>query len=321
MSALTEFGLIRRYFSRPTDQAVLGVGDDAALLQPSPGCWLAVSTDTLVAGVHFFADAEPEALGWKALAVNLSDMAAMGADPRWVTLALTLPVLSDDWLAAFAAGWYACAGAFGASLVGGDTTRGPLSIGVTVLGEVPVGQALRRDGAQVGDEIWVSGTLGDAALALAARQGRLQLDLADEAALAGRLDKPQPRVALGKALRGLAHSAIDLSDGLLADLGHVAERSGVAAVLDSGTLPLSDAARRQRGYSGLIDCVLAGGDDYELCFTAAPSAAAEIVRQAAALGVAVCRIGRIEAGNGVQVHDAAGRPMNTGRTGYDHFAA
>jgi len=251
----SEFEIIARYFSRPARGAVLGVGDDAAILAPSAGMQLAVSTDLLLEGRHFASGADPRRLGHKSLAVNLSDMAAMGASPRWATLALALPEADERWLSAFADGFYALAERFGVDLVGGDTTRGPLALCVTILGEVPAGQALRRDGARPGDDIWVSGELGGAAYALSDPR---------DAGAAKRLHEPDPRVALGEHLRGIATSAIDVSDGLAQDLGHILERSGVGATLEYARLPkhrIADPALEQR-------CVLAGGDDYELLFTA-----------------------------------------------------
>ncbi|HUW27365.1 MAG TPA: thiamine-phosphate kinase [Sulfuriferula sp.] len=317
----SEFELIQRHFSRATPGAVLGVGDDCALLQPSAGMQLAVSTDTLVADVHFFADADPQQLGWKSLAVNLSDLAAMGATPRWATLALTLPEVDDDWLAAFATGLYRCADRFGVSLVGGDTTRGALSLTLTVIGEVPPNQALRRDGAQAGDDIWVSGTLGDAALALAVLQGRVNLTDADLATLAVRLHAPTPRVELGLALRGLAHSAIDVSDGLLADLGHILTRSGVGAVVEYAHLPLGEILHDYAAHPAFDDCVLSGGDDYELCFTAPAAHRQALGEIAARLDVRLTVIGSIRAEPGLTVRDAQGQALDMRHTGYDHFAA
>lgn len=317
----SEFELIQRHFSRATPDAVLGVGDDCALLQPASGMQLAVSTDTLVADVHFFADADPQQLGWKSLAVNLSDLAAMGATPRWATLALTLPEVDDDWLAAFATGLYRCADQFGVSLVGGDTTRGALSLTLTIIGEVPPNQALRRDGAQAGDEIWVSGTLGDAALALAALHGRVNLTDADLATLAARLHTPTPRVELGLALRGLAHSAIDVSDGLLADLGHILTRSGVGAVVEYAHLPLGEILHDYAAHPAFDDCVLSGGDDYELCFTAPVAHRQALSEIAARLGVRLTAIGSIRAEPGLIVRDAQGQALDMRHTGYDHFAA
>jgi thiamine-monophosphate kinase len=282
---------------------------------------LAVSTDTLVVDTHFFADADPAKLGWKCLAVNLSDLAAMGATPRWATLALTLPDVDSDWLAAFADGLYRCADEYGIALVGGDTTRGPLSIGLTVLGEVPPGLALRRDGAQPGDAVWVSGALGDAALALAALQGRVNLNDADFIQLATRLHTPAPRVALGLALRGVAHSAIDVSDGLLADLGHILQRSKVGAALDYTRLPLGEIVHDFAAHPAFDGCVLAGGDDYELCFTAPVEAHDAILTIGQQLNLRLSRIGTICAKPGLTLRGAQGEVLATPDTGYDHFAA
>src|SRR5690349_13537469 len=227
-----EFELIARYFDRPVRRSPLGIGDDCALLQPGPGLQLAVSTDLLVEGRHFLSTVDPRRLGHKALAVNLSDLAACGAQPLAFTLAIALPQVDEAWLAAFAQGLFALADAHQCELVGGDTTRGPLAIDITVFGEVPAGQALLRSGAQAGDDLWVSGTLGDARLALEAFRGTVSLpqDVFEAARL--RLEQPQPRVALGLALRGLASAAIDVSDGLLGDLGHVLERSRVGATIE-----------------------------------------------------------------------------------------
>lgn len=315
---MSEFDLIAKYFTRPAPSAQLGVGDDAALLSVSPGMELAVSSDMLVAGTHFFPDADPFLLGWKTLAVNLSDLAAMGAQPRWATLALSLPAVDEPWLQRFSAGFFALAGEYGVALVGGDTTRGPLNLCVTILGEVPPGQALRRDGAQAGDDIWVSGTPGHAALGLAHLQGEVTLAGGLREVCLAALHQPQPRVTLGLALRGLAHSAIDVSDGLLADLGHILECSGVGAELEWALLPqlpegiAPDMARH---------CLLAGGDDYELCFTAPEARRAEIEALASRLGLALTRIGRIVQGTACIVLDAAGNAVPVVESGYDHFAA
>ncbi len=316
----SEFNLIQQYFSRPTPDVVLGVGDDCALLQPSPDMQLAVSTDSLVAGVHFFADADPALLGWKSLAVNLSDLAAMGATPRWCTLAISLPEVDEDWLARYADGLYRCADAYQIRLVGGDTTRGVLSLTLTVIGEVPAQQALRRDGAQVGEAIWVSGTLGDAAFALAAIEGKLQLSDVDMASLTQRLHAPIPRVALGLALRQIAHSAIDISDGLLADLAHILDRSQVGAVLHYAALPTSEIVGDLAAHPAYDRCVLAGGDDYELCFTAPVARTAVISALGEQLGVRLTKIGEITADAGMQLLDADAQPMQLAVTGYDHFA-
>lgn len=303
----SEFDIIQRYFSRPARHTLLGVGDDAALLRPDAGAELAVSTDLLLEGRHFARGAEPRLLGHKALAVNLSDMAAMGAAPRWATLALALPAANEDWIAAFADGFYALAERYEVDLVGGDTTRGPLSVCVTILGEVPAGLALMRGGARPGDDIWVSGELGAAAYAL---------HDAGNAAAARRLHQPEPRVELGERLRGIAHAAIDVSDGFAQDLGHILERSGVGAVVHYALLPkfaCGDAGLQQR-------CVLAGGDDYELVFTAPQAARRELEALSALLRLALTRVGSIQAGEAkLQLLDPLGKPIAAGR-GFDHFA-
>lgn len=316
---MNEFDLIRRYFTRATPGALLGVGDDAALLQVGEGNVLAVSSDMLVSGTHFFADANPFMLGHKTLAVNLSDLAAMGAAPRWVMLALALPQVDESWLAQFSAGFFALAQQHGVELIGGDTTRGPLNLCVTIFGEVPVRQALRRSGAQPGDEVWVSGSLGDAALALAHLQGHIVLDEAEFAACAPALHQPQPRVALGLALRGIANSAIDVSDGLLADLGHILEASHLGARLDFASLPVSAILHRYIQQPQGKSCALSGGDDYELCFTVPAARHAEVLRIGAQLDLPLTRIGKIVAGRGCVVHDAAGVPIEIENGGYDHF--
>ena len=314
---MSEFDLIRRHFTRATPNALLGVGDDAALLQVSADNVLAVSSDMLVCGTHFFADADPYLLGHKTLAVNLSDLAAMGATPRWATLAISMPNADDAWLAQFSAGFFALAQQHNVDLVGGDTTRGPLNLCVTIMGVVPVSLALRRDGAKVGDEVWVSGNLGDAALALAHLQGRVRLGATDFACCATALHQPQPRVALGLALRGIASSAIDISDGLLADLGHILDASGVGAELEFAAMPVSVEMRSQPALAQR--CVLAGGDDYELCFTAAAHHHDELLRIAHGLNLPLTRIGKIVAGKGCIVHDASGLPIQLESGGYDHF--
>ncbi len=317
----SEFALIDRYFTRPAPSAVLGVGDDGAIVRPTPGHELVISTDMLVAGTHFLADADPEALGWKVLAVNVSDMAAMGATPRWAVVAAALPAATESWIAAFARGLFACADEFGVDVIGGDTTRGPRNFCVTIFGEVPAGQALLRSGAQVGDEVWVSGAPGRAALGLAHLQGRCALA---EPALSECLDalhRPRPRVALGLRLRGLASAAIDVSDGLLADLGHILERSGAAAEIRFDSLPA--AALRMGAEEALArDCLIAGGDDYELCFTAPADRHPAVAALAKELGLGLSCVGRIVAGppGSVVLLDAEGRPMPAARRGFDHFA-
>ena len=331
-SSLTpEFNLIARYFTRPANHAVLGVGDDCALVKISAGCELAISTDTLVEGTHFFATANAEKLGHKALAVNLSDLAAMGARPKHVMLALTLPQslpgIDEAWLAEFSRGFFKLADAFDVELIGGDTTRGPLSMTLTVLGEIEAGRALRRDGAQIGDDIWVSGNLGGAALALMHMQGKIALPPHIFAQVENQLHRPAPRVALGAALVGLASAAIDISDGLVADLSHICERSNLSALIEYRHLPLAPAFIALGAYldaSVSNECALGGGDDYELCFTAPASVRSRIEQAGAECGVAVSKIGCMQAfdsGQRVKVVDASGRDVTPKKSGYDHFAA
>ena len=322
--AASEFELIDRFFRRPSRHAVLGVGDDAALVAPTPGCELAVSVDMLVAGRHFFVDVEPEALGHKALAVNLSDMAAMGARPRWALLAGALPDADPAWLEAFTRGFFALAEAFNVDLIGGDTTKGPLNLCVTILGEVPAGQALRRSGAKAGDAIYVSGRLGDAALALAHHRGRSALTVDERHACDHALLRPTPRVALGERLRGLATAVIDVSDGLVGDLGHILEASDVGATVELAAMPRSSALDRRLGGADRalgLECLLAGGDDYELCFTAPAGAAAALDALSAELGIALTRIGNIEQRAGLVVRDEHGRALETLPAAFDHFRA
>ncbi len=314
----SEFDLIRRYFTRPAKSAALGVGDDCALVQAPTGLALAVTTDMLCEGTHFLAGADARLLGHKTLAVNLSDLAAMGADPRWCTLALALPDADEGWLAAFAAGFFALADRHGIELIGGDTTRGPRTFCVTAFGTLPKGYALRRDGAQAGDDLWVSGATGEAALGLAELQGRVALAEAHREACLERLHAPEPRVALGRRLRGAATAAIDVSDGLVADVGHLCERSRLAAEIEAAALPRAPAlAAVDPGLAW--SCMLAGGDDYELAFTAPPEAREAVQRAGEAAGVAVTRIGRMTAGSGVTVCGPDGAPMPIGDPGYDHF--
>lgn len=316
-----EFDLIARHFTRATPDAVLGVGDDCALLAPTPGMQLAVSSDMLLEGRHFSPQDSPAGIGHKSLAVNLSDLAAMGATPRWATLSIALPEANDAWLTAFARGFFRIADLHGVELVGGDTTRGALTISITVIGEVPPGQALRRDGAQAGDDVWVSGVIGSAALALAYRQGRLFMEQVDAARVLPALYLPTPRVALGIALRGIASSAIDISDGLLGDLGHILERSQAGAILEFAALPTLPVAQAYLHEEVARDCVLAGGDDYELCFTAPADRRDAVAAAAQSAGVAVTRIGRITAEPGLTLIGTDGQPLPFEHTGYDHFAA
>ncbi len=322
---MLEFDLIQKYFTRSTPSAELGVGDDAALLRVSDGKELAISTDMLVSGTHFFPDADPFQLGYKTLAVNLSDLAAMGAVPRWAMLSLSLPTVDEEWLHRFSAGFFTLADDNGVELIGGDTTRGPLNLCVTIMGEVPRGKALRRDGAQVGDDIWVSGKLGQAALGLAHLQGKFKFygEVRDECLKA--LHQPQPRVSLGLALRGrfdklttgIANSAIDISDGLLADLGHILERSHVGAEIEIESLPIVDEGVEKELAQ---QCALTGGDDYELCFTAPESRRNVLLALAEQLKFPLTRIGHIKAELGCVVRDSDGKAMKIEKGGYDHFA-
>jgi thiamine-monophosphate kinase len=315
-----EFELIGRYFRRPVQRADLGVGDDCALLRVAPGMQLAVSSDMLVEGRHFLSTVAPERLGHKALAVNLSDLAAAGARPLAFTLALALPRADERFLAPFAQGLLALADAHGIELIGGDTTAGPLTICITVMGEVPAGQALLRSGARPGDDIWVSGTLGDARLALEVFRGTVSLAGAAFESVRRAMETPTPRNALGVALRGLARSAIDISDGLVGDLGHVLTASGVSACLDVDALPRSEVMATlppalQQQY------LLAGGDDYELVFTAPASERAAVLAAGQAAGVAVTRCGTVEIGSGLRVVDGRGQPLEARFGGFDHFAS
>ncbi len=316
---LGEFDLIRRFFTRDTPSATLGIGDDAALLSITPGNALAVSTDMLVSGRHFFPDADPYFLGRKALAVNLSDMAAMGAKPRWATLSLALPNADEAWLLPFSNGFFSIADEYGVELIGGDTTQGALNICVQIMGEVEADQALRRDGAKIGDDIWVSGALGAAACALSHLQGKLSLSADELAQCAQRLHNPAPRVGLGLALRGIASSAVDISDGLLADLGHILRRSGVGAVIRLRDIPCSNELRPYFSGAPGPQALLAGGDDYELCFTAPPTHAVAIAEIAAQLRLPLTAIGQTIAGRELIVHDDNGAALDLDRKGFDHF--
>lgn len=314
----SEFSIIEHYFRRSGAErpdVALGIGDDAALLRVPDGQELVVTVDTLVAGVHFPVDTPPATIGHKALAVNLSDLAAMGATPAWVTLALTLPTADKDWLEAFAEGLFALATTYDVQLVGGDTTRGPLSVTVQAMGLVPAGRSLRRAGAREGEAILVTGCLGDAALAL-------QQSAAAITELRARLDTPQPRVAAGQALRELASSAIDLSDGLLADLGHIVRASAVGAELWVDALPRSEAFRHalDREQPDWYGLPLAGGDDYELCVTLAPERVEAARTRLAELGLPLTEVGRIHAGQGIHCRYEDGREYQPTSKGYEHFA-
>ena len=331
LAAMGEFDLIARYFTRLTPRAALGVGDDCALLQPSPGTQLAISSDMLVEGRHFFADVDPHALGHKALAVNLSDLAACGATPLAFTLALALPRVNEAWLEGFSQGLFKLADAHGCELVGGDTTQGPLNICITVFGEVPVvngrSQALLRSGARAGDEVYVSGTLGDARLALDALRGAITLPAEVLAQARGRLERPTPRIALGQALRGVATAAIDISDGLLGDLRHILKASGVGATIDTSiAINLIAACANPACSTGLISSenqlsyVLAGGDDYELAFTAPVSARDAVQAAAHQANTPVTRLGQIEAEPGLRLVNGRGQAVPNAYCSFDHFA-
>lgn len=317
----SEFDLIRRFFVRPTRQTLLGAGDDGALIAPTPGFELVISTDLLVEGTHFLSDTAPFDLGWKTLAVNVSDMAAMGAMPRWAMLAAALPAPASDglkpfdWLDAFSRGFFACADAFKIDLIGGDTTRGPRAFCVTIMGEVPRGKALLRSGARVGDSIWISGTPGRAALGLAHLQSRASLTEPQLGQCLAALHRPQPRVALGLALRGLASAAIDVSDGLLADLVHILTASHCAAKLHIPHLPPAGLAR---------DCYLSGGDDYELIFTLPATHHPFMATLAVELDLPLTCIGVITPNTSgtpgtFVLHDDQGLPITPARHGFDHF--
>ena len=332
-AALGEFELIARYFKRPARRAdvIVGVGDDCAVLEPRAGMQLAISSDMLVSGRHFFPDADPYKLGHKALAVNLSDLAACGARPLAFTLALALPEARAEWLEPFSAGLLALADVHHCALIGGDTTKGPLNICITVFGEVPAGAALLRSGARADDDIWVSGTLGDARLALEERWGHLALPEAVRAAAQARMDTPIPRVALGLALRGVASAAADVSDGLLGDLGHILTQSGVGATIDTKVAIDLLAARADSmgtngtfasavSYDKALACVLSGGDDYELVFTAPVHARDAVLAAGESCGTAVTRIGTIEAHPGVRLLGAGGTPLANTYASFDHFA-
>jgi len=321
---LSEFDLIQEYFQRPQHaaRATLGIGDDCALLTPTPGMQTAISSDMLVEGRHFFAGEDATRLGHKALAVNLSDLAAMGARPVAFTLALALPSAERDWLAGFSKGLFALADAYNIELIGGDTTKGPLNICITVFGAVRPGQALRRAAARPDDDIWISGTLGDARLALAGYRLEQAMDAASLLAAAVRLHTPTPRVALGMLLaeQGIAHAAIDISDGLVGDLGHILKQSQVGATLDVDALPAgavlaTRATALRRAYAA------AGGDDYELCFTAPAAARAAVLAAAASVATPVTRVGRIEAAPGLRLVDAAGAALDLQLHSFDHFTS
>jgi len=318
MEALGEFDLIHKYFTRPVKRAALGIGDDCALLQPAPGMQLAVSSDMLVEGRHFLSTVSPQRLGHKALAVNLSDLAAAGAQPLAFSLALALPRADEAFLDGFARGLLALADEHHCELVGGDTTQGPLNICITMFGEVPPGQALLRSGARAGDDLYVSGSVGDARLALECFRGSVALagEAFEQVRVA--MEQPQPRVALGVALRGVASAAIDVSDGLLGDLAHILNRSAVGATIEVDAVPRSSVLTSQP-LELQRECTLAGGDDYELLFTAPSSSAAAVQMAARQAGVSATRIGRIDRSLALTLVDAQGREVPHTFGSFDHF--
>ena len=321
---MNEFALIERYFKRaPRNADVrIGIGDDGAVIAPAPGLEYVMTVDMLVEGRHFRAGADPRGIGHKTLAVNLSDLAAMGALPRFVLLAGALPESDPDWVAAFMEGFDALAREYDVELIGGDTTRGPRTLCVTAIGELPGGTAITRSGASPGDVVYVSGRLGDAALALAARDGRVDIEQSSLGTLERRLDEPQPRVALGVALRGVASAALDVSDGLTGDLSHVLATSRVGASLDLRALPMSDELRQmlEGGERELaLGCVLAGGDDYEICFTASPAMRERVESIALALSLPLTPIGAITVDPLLTINDEDGRALSALPRAYDHF--
>lgn len=322
MAQLSEFQLIRQFFSQVgagRKDVLLGMGDDAALLDCGRPELLAICVDTLTSGVHFPHDTPADAVGHKALAVNLSDLAAMGASPAWALLALSLPDVDSDWLDGFRRGFHELAKTHGVALVGGDTTRGELAASVTLAGMVKAADALRREGAKPGDGVYVSGTLGDAAAGLKLWQAGRRPVTADEASLIERLMRPQPRVALGCVLRGLASAAIDVSDGLLADLSHILERSAVGATVDLRRLPLSGALRACFGAAEAEAFAMSGGDDYELCFTVPAMLEPDLARRVSSLDLSVTRIGTIEAEPSLRLVDHLGQIRLPQHVGFEHF--
>lgn len=317
----SEFDLIARYFSRPAPAGMLGVGDDCALLPVPQGQHLATSTDLLLEGRHFFSDVDPRALGHKALAVNLSDLAAMGATPLACVLGLGLPAADEAWVAAFSEGFLDLSARYACPLIGGDTTRSEqgVVISVTVFGSADPAKALRRDAACVGDDIWVSGVLGAADVAYRLLAGLLPADAIRLVKSRHALEWPEPRIALGAALTGIAHAALDLSDGLVQDLGHILTASRVGADLDYAALPVH-AGLNGMSAEVVQAAILGGGDVYELCFTAAPAHAQAVLDAGRASATPVTRVGSIRAGSGLVVRDAAGFPLAVTHAGFDHFS-
>jgi len=315
---MSEFNLIAKYFTRPAQHADLGVGDDAALIRVTQGQQLAISADMLVAGTHFFHDASPYSIGWKSLAVNVSDMAAMGAQPKWATLAIALPEVNEPWLTEFSQGFFACAQAFNVDLIGGDTTRGPLTLSVQIMGEVPRGKAIQRNGAKAGDDIWASGLIGSAALGLAHLQGKVNLTEPTTSHCLTALTTPTPRVALGLALRGVANSCIDISDGLTADLSHILKASNLGAKLALEDIHCDDYLRTRLNDGNIQQCILAGGDDYELLFTAPKSQRDHIQQLSQQLELPISLIGEATPQLGLVVSHHQ-QTLDISKQGFDHF--
>lgn len=314
----SEFDLIARYFTRPAHHTALSVGDDAALISTNEQMELAISVDMLVAGTHFFHDADAYKLGWKSLAVNISDMAAMGANPRWATLAIALPEINEPWLAEFSRGFFNCADAFNVDLIGGDTTRGPLTISVQIMGETPIGKAIKRSGAKAGDDIWVSGNLGSAALGLAHLQKKMNIPASALSICLDALNAPTPRVTLGLALRSIANSCIDVSDGLMADLGHILKASGLGASIELSLVPCHDFLRENLTNPAYQQYVLAGGDDYELVFTAPESQRDNIHQLSKVLNLPLSLIGQTAQQSSLNV-TFNNEKIDLSKKGFDHF--
>lgn len=313
-----EFNLIQQYFTRPTRQTNLSVGDDAALISLQDGMELAISADMLVAGTHFFINCDAFLLGWKSLAVNISDMAAMGASPKWVTLAIALPDINHDWLSEFSRGFFACADHFKVDLIGGDTTRGPLTISVQIMGEVLKGKAIKRSGANANDDIWVTGALGSSALGLAHLKNKVDLTgkILENSLLA--LHKPTPRIEVGLKLQNIATSCIDISDGLLADLGHILKASNLGATLDLQAIPCLEYLHERLNDTEYQQFILAGGDDYELCFTAPKMYQQAIMAISQALDVPISRVGQTHHDLNLRVQ-YGNEMLKIEKKGYDHF--
>ena len=320
---MSEFDIIQNYFAQQglsRDEVILGIGDDAAITKIAPGLEQVITTDTLISGVHFPVDTPPEAIGHKSLAVNLSDLAAMGAEPVWFTMNLSLPEYDKDWLNRFVSGLFALAAKHNICLIGGDTVKGPLSISIQAAGQLPAGSALRRAGAQAGDKIFVSGFIGDAALAFACRGGQLGISGKDLLKVKEALNKPEPRILLGQKLRGFATSAIDISDGLSADLTHILVASGCGATIDLQKLPLSEIFLKHGQQIGGHGLALGFGDDYELCFTAPEKSVGKIIKIGQQLNCPVTVIGEIEKEPGLRFQDVYGLNISITKKGHDHFA-